>query len=93
MGMLYKIGTIRGYALMNGFDCGVLLIWVPYWFTYWSFFLPTSLTGALGGTAGEFAFLNISARVLNDSFCPFPSLTIRIAVSVLCSAQINSCAA
>ena len=58
---------------MNGFDWGELFIWVTSWFTYWSFFWPTSLTGTLGSTAGVFAFMNISARVLNDLF-PFPSL-------------------
>ena len=63
------IVTLRGSALVNGFDCGVLFIWFPSWFITWSFFWPTSLTGTLGGTAGGFAFLNISARVSDASLC------------------------
>ena len=64
---------------MNVFDCGALLIWAPSWFTSWSLFSPTSMAGTLGGTAGRFDSLNISARVLNVSLFPFPSLTIGIA--------------
>ena len=30
--------TLRGYALVIGFDCAALFIWVPSWFTSWSFF-------------------------------------------------------
>ena len=62
---------------MTGFYCGVLFIWVPSWFTYWSLFSLTSLTGTLGGTAGGFAFLNILARFFNASLCPFPNFTKR----------------
>ena len=61
---------------MNGFDCGACFIWVSSWFTSWSFFWPTYLTSALGGPAGGFDFLNISARVFNDSLCPLPIFTI-----------------
>ena len=59
LGYAYTMGTLRGSALVIGFDCGALLILIPSWFTSWSFFWPTSLTVTLGGTAGEFAFLNI----------------------------------
>ena len=54
-----KIGNIRGSALVIGFDYGVILILVPSWFTSWSFFWLTYMTGTFGGTAGGFAFLNI----------------------------------
>ena len=50
------IGNIRGSALVIGFDCGALFIWVPSWFTSWSFFWPTSLTGILEGTSGGVCF-------------------------------------
>ena len=50
------IGTLRGSALVTGFDCGVFFIWVPSWFISWSFFWTTSLAGTLGGTAGVFIF-------------------------------------
>ena len=74
---------------MNGFDCGALFIWVPYWFTSWSLFWPASLTGTLGGTAGGFDFLDIYASVINASLFPFPSLTIGISGAGLFSAYIN----
>ena len=32
------IGTLRGSALVTVFDYDVLFIWVPSWFTSWSFF-------------------------------------------------------
>ena len=50
------IVTLGGSALVIGFDCGDLFIWVLSWFISWSFFWPTSLTGTLGGTAGVFFF-------------------------------------
>ena len=58
---------------MNGFDWYAILIWVISWFTFWSFSWNTPLTGTLGGTAGEFAFMNIYARVLNDYLFKFTS--------------------
>ena len=78
---------------MNGFDCGAIFIWVTSWFTSWSFFWLTSLTVTLGGTAGGFDFLNISARVLNAYLCPFPNFTKGIAGAGLCGAYIRYCAA
>ena len=74
-----KIGTLRGFPVVNGFYWDANLIWFLSWFTSWSLSWNTSLTGTLGGTAGGFDFLNISARVLNSSLCPFPSLTIGLA--------------
>ena len=85
-GYEYTIGTLIGSALVIGSDCGDILIWVPSWFTYWSFFWPTSLTDNLVGTAGGFAFLNISSRVFNASLFPWHNYTKGLVVTGLCSA-------
>ena len=87
------IGTLRGFVLVTGFYCGVIFIWVPSWFISWGFFWTTSLTGILRGTAGGFAFLNITARVFNASLFPCPNFTKGIAGSVFYIAYIISCAA
>ena len=60
------VGTLRGYALVNGFGWYNFFIWVASGFTCWSFPSYDPLTGTLGGTDGEVAFPNISARDLND---------------------------
>ena len=80
------IGTLRGYALVTGFDGCALFIWVPSWVIYWSFLWPNSLTGTLGGTAGGFAFLDISAMVFNASLCPCPYFTKGLEGDGFCSA-------
>ena len=46
------IGTIKGSALLNGYDWDAFFIWVISWFTCWSFSWYAPLTGTLGGTAG-----------------------------------------
>ena len=80
------IGTLRSSALVYGqFDWGEILIWVYYWFTCWNFYWHAPLTVTLGGTAGEVAFPNISARDLNYSLCEFPSVTSSLAGAGLCS--------
>ena len=91
-GYASTIGTIICYVLVIGFDWGALFIWVPSWFISWNLFWPTSLTGTLGGTAGGFAFMNILARVFNETFCTFNNFTKGIAGDGLCSAYIRSCA-
>ena len=53
-------------------------------------FWPTSLTGTLEGSAGGFTFLNISAKVFNDSLCPFPKFSKELAGAGFCSACIRS---
>ena len=75
------------------FDCSDPFIWITYWFISWSLFWPTSLTVTLGGTAGGFPFINISARVFNASLCPLTNFTKGIDGAVLCSAKIRYCAA
>ena len=71
---------------MNGFDWDEYLIWVISWFTSWSFSWNAPLIGTLGGTAGGVAFLNISARDINDSLCSFTSLNSGISGSGFYSA-------
>ena len=78
-GYASTIGTLRGSGLVNGFDLGSFLIWFPSWFTSWSFFWSISLTGTLEGTTGVLYFLNIYARVLNNSLCQLPNLTRELA--------------
>ena len=69
------IVTLRGSALVNGFDWDAYLIWVISWFTSWSFSWNSPLIGTLRGTAGGIAFLNISARDINTSLCELTILT------------------
>ena len=85
-GYASTMGTLRGYALVNGFDWDAIFIWDIYWFTSWSFSWNTPLTGTLGGTDGGFEFMNIYARFLNYPLSLFLSLTIRLAGAVLCGA-------
>ena len=89
----YTIGTLRGYVLVIGFNCGAIFIWIPSWINSWSLSYPTSLTVTLGGTAGGFAFLNILARFFNYSLCPFHNLNRRFAGAGSCSAYMTSCVA
>ena len=84
------IGTLKGAALVNGFYCCTVFIWVSSWITSWTFFWPTSLSGTFEGTAGGFDFLNISAWVFNASLCQFPNLTRNIAGAVFWSAYMRS---
>ena len=71
---------------MYGFALGEFLSWNISWFTYLGFSWTTSLIGTLRGIAGGMDFLNISARVLNASLCPFPSLASGISGAGFCSA-------
>ena len=85
------IGTLGYSALVNGFDWDTIFILVLSWFTCWSFYWNSPLTGTLRGTTGGFAFLNISATVLNFSLSPFPSLNSGIAGAGFCSVKIILC--
>ena len=49
-------GVLRGSALLNILDCGVLFIWVPSWLISWSFLWLTFLTGTLWGISGGVYF-------------------------------------
>ena len=84
-GYVSTIDTLRGSSLVTGFDWDTLFIWDLSWFNYLSFFWTTHLTVTLRGTGEGMAFLNISARVLNASLCPFSDLTSGLASSGLCS--------
>ena len=86
LAMMIYVGTLRGSALVNGFDWGAIFIWVPCWFTSWSFFWNTSLSITLGGTDGGFDFMDISSRVINTYLCTFPIANRRLAGDGLCSA-------
>ena len=55
-GYAYKISTLRGSEVLNGFDWDVFFIWVYSCFTCWSFSWYASLTGTLGGTAEGLIF-------------------------------------
>ena len=63
-----------------------LFIWDISWFTCVSFSWATYLTGILGSTAGELAFLNISYRVMNEYLCPFPIFNSGLAGDGFCIA-------
>ena len=69
-GYVSTIGNLRGSEFLTGFDYKLLFIWVPSWFTDWSFFWPTTLTGTLGDNSGGFVYLNICDRFFNSSLCP-----------------------
>ena len=79
--------------MANVFDWDTIFIRVLSWFTFWSLSWNTYLTVTLGGTDGGFAFLNISARVLNASVCTFPILNSGLAGAGFCIEQIKPCAA
>ena len=65
---------------MNGFDLYSFLVHL------FEFSWYTPMTGALGSTAGEVSFPNISVRDLNVSFCTFHIVNIRLSGAGLCSA-------
>ena len=67
--------TVRVSACVDGIAWDALLSWALSWFTSLSFFWTTPLTGTLRVIAEGLAFLNIFARVLNTSLCPFPSFS------------------
>ena len=69
------------------------IIWFYSLFTCWSFSWYPPSTGTIGGTSGEVAFTNISARDLNDSLCEFTIMTSMLAGSGFCSAWIKYYAA
>ena len=79
------ICTLRGSALVNGFDWDSIFVWFISWFTSCSFSWNKSLTGTPRGTDEGFAFMNISDRVLNDSLCLFTSFTSGIYGVGFCS--------
>ena len=83
-GYASTIGTLRGSSLVDGLDWGALLIWDLSWFTSLSLSWTTYLTGTFGVTTGGLDFLDISARVLNASLCPFTSFTSGISDAGFC---------
>ena len=46
-GYSYMLGTLTGYAFVNGFYWYSCFIWISCWFTCWSFSCYASLTGTL----------------------------------------------
>ena len=85
-GYVPTIGTIRDSVLVTVFNCG-------FFFHLGSFLvhLLEFLLACLPGWHPRrycwgVSFLNILARVFNNSFCPCPNFTKGIAGSVLCSA-------
>ena len=70
---------------MDGVAWNVLFSWAIFWFTFLGFSWIISLTLTLRGIAGGLDLLNISARVLNTSLCPFTSLDSWLVGSGFCN--------
>ena len=82
-GYTSTISTIKDSSFVDIVNWYSLLSWALYWFTYMGFSLTISLPCNLRGIAGGLALLNIYAKILNASVCPFPSLASGFAGSGL----------